>query len=149
LRFLRKGERGFDSYLLDVERRVSQDRFRLEKGVRSILEEVRKRGDKALLRYTRVFDGVKLEIDQLQVEPNEIARAYTKVPKEFVKTLRKAAQRIKRFHQFSIKKASTELVEKGIRLRQIAMPLEKVGVYVPGGKASYPSTVLIDRKSVV
>ncbi len=143
MRFFRSGERGFELYLSEVERRVAQDRFRLERGVRSILEEVRKRGDKALLHYTRVFDGVKLEIDRLQVDPEEITRAYTNVPKDFLKTLKKAAYRIERFHQFSIKKASTELIEKGIRLRQIAMPLEKVGVYVPGGKASYPSTVLM------
>jgi histidinol dehydrogenase len=143
LRFFRRGERGFELYLSEVERRASQDRFRLERGVRSILEEVRKRGDKALLHYTRVFDGVKLEIDRLQVDPEEITRAYTNVPKDFLKTLKKAAYRIERFHQFSIKKASTELIEKGILLRQVAMPLEKVGVYVPGGKASYPSTVLM------
>jgi histidinol dehydrogenase len=143
LRFLRTGEREFDLYLSELERRVAQDRFHLERGVRSILEEVRKRGDKALLRYTRVFDGVELEIDQLQVEPKEVTRAYTKVPKEFLKTLKKAAHRIERFHRLSVKKASVELIEKGIRLRQVAMPLEKVGVYVPGGKASYPSTVLM------
>ncbi len=143
MRFLRRGERGFDLYLSEVERRVAQDRVRLERGVRSILEEVRKRGDKALLQYTRVFDGVELEIDQLQVEPREIAEAYTKVPKEFLATLKKAAQRIQRFHQLSVKRASIKLIEKGIRLRQVALPLEKVGIYVPGGKASYPSTVLM------
>ena len=143
MRFLRSGERGFDLYLSEVERRVAQDRVRLERGVRSILEEVRKRGDKALLQYTRVFDGVELEIDQLQVEPREIAGAYTKVPKEFLATLKKAAQRIQRFHQLSVKRASIKVIEKGIRLRQVALPLEKVGIYVPGGKASYPSTVLM------
>ena len=143
MRFLRKGERGFDAYLSELERRVAEDRFRLERGVRSILEDVRKRGDRAVLHYTRVFDGVKLKSDQLEVKGSEIARAYKNVPREFVKTLRKAARRIERFHQFSIKRASTELVEKGIRLRQIAMPMERVGVYVPGGKASYPSTVLM------
>ncbi len=143
MRFLRKGERGFDAYLSGVERRIAQDRFRLEREVRSILEDVRKRGDRALLHYTWVFDGVKLEVEQLEVRRSEIARAYGKVPREFVRTLRRAAERIEKFHQFSIKEASTELVEKGIRLRQIAVPLERVGVYVPGGKASYPSTVLM------
>ena len=143
MRFLRIGERAFDQYLLEVERRVAQDQFRLERGVRSILEEVRKRGDKALLQYTRLFDGVEIQINQLQLEPKEMAQAYTKVSREFLSTLKKAACRIQRFHQLSMKESTTELVERGIRLRQIALPLEKVGVYIPGGKASYPSTVLM------
>ncbi|OGP89750.1 MAG: histidinol dehydrogenase [Deltaproteobacteria bacterium RBG_16_48_10] len=137
------GEKGFDPYLSEVERRVVRDQFRLERGVRSILEEVRKRGDKALLQYTRVFDGIELPIGKLQLKPEEITQAYTKIPKEFLSTLKKAARRIQRFHQLSIKKSLTELIEKGIRLRQVTRPLERVGVYVPGGKASYPSTVLM------
>ena len=131
LRFFRTGERGFDRYLSEVEGRAAQDRFRLERGVRSILEEVRKRGDKALLHYTRVFDGVELEIDQLQVEPKEIAEAYTNVPKDFLSTLKKAAQRIQRFHQLSVKKASIELIEKGIRLRQVACLWKRWGSMFP------------------
>src|SRR4030042_190547 len=144
LRFLRIGERGFDLYLSQVEGRIAQGGFRLEKGVRSILEDVRKRGDRAILHYTRVFDGVELQIDQLQLERKTITQAYSKVPKEFLDTLKKAAHRINRFHQLSGKKFSEEWVEKGIRIRQVIRPLERVGVYVPGGKASYPSTVLMN-----
>ena len=143
MRFLRIGERGFDLYLSQVEGRIAQGGFRLEKGVRSILEDVRKRGDKAILHYTRVFDGVELQIDQLQLEPKAIRQAYPKVPKEFLDTLKKAAHRISRFHQLSGKKSLEEWVEKGIRIRQVIRPLERVGIYVPGGKASYPSTVLM------
>ena len=84
MRFLRKGERGFDAYLSGLDRRVAEDRFRLEKGVRSILEDVRKRGDKAVLHYTRVFDGVTLKSDQLEVRRSEITRAYKNVPQDFV-----------------------------------------------------------------
>ena len=101
MRFLRTGEKGFDPYLSEVEGRVTQDGFHLEREVRSILEEVRKRGDKALLHYTRMFDGVKLQIDQLQLEPREIKQAYRKVPRELLGTLKKAAHRIRRFHQLS------------------------------------------------
>ena len=143
MRFLRIGERGFNLYLSQVEGRIAQGGFRLEKGVRSILKDVRKRGDRAILHYTRVFDGVELQIDQLQLERKTITQAYSKVPKEFLDTLKKAAHRINRFHQLSGKKSLEEWVEKGIKIRQVIRPLERVGVYVPGGKASYPSTVLM------
>ena len=143
MRFLRTGEKGFDPYLSEVEGRVAQEGFHLERGVRSILEDVRKRGDNALLDHTRIFDGVELQIDQLQIRPGEITLAYQNVPRALLGTLKKAAHRIRRFHQLSGKRSSTEWVEKGIRLRQIFRPLERVGVYVPGGKATYPSTVLM------
>ncbi|RPJ05089.1 MAG: histidinol dehydrogenase, partial [Deltaproteobacteria bacterium] len=110
---------------------------------RSILEDVKRRGDKALLHHTRVFDGVDLQIGQLQLRPEEIKQAYQKVPRELLGTLKKAALRIRRFHQLSSGRPSRQLAEKGIRLRQVIRPLERVGIYVPGGKASYPSTVLM------
>jgi histidinol dehydrogenase len=143
LRLLRTGEKGFDQYLSEVEGRVAQEGFHLERGVRSILEDVRKRGDKALLDHTRIFDGVELQIDQLQIKPGDVKLAYQDIPRALLGTLKKAAHRIRRFHQLSGKRSSAEWVEKGIRLRQIFRPLEKVGVYVPGGKATYPSTVLM------
>ena len=143
MKFLRTGEKGFDRYLSEVERRATLDGFSIERGVRAILENVRRRGDKALLRYTRVFDGLDLRIDQLQLNPNEIREAYRKAPKELLGTLKKAAHRIRKFHQLSGGKSVKVLSEKGIRLQQVIRPLERVGIYVPGGKASYPSTVLM------
>ena len=143
MRFLRTGEKGFGSYLSEVEERIDRDGYPLEREVRSILEGVRKGGDKALLHYTRKFDGLHLQIDRLQVEPGEIKEAYRKIPPELLGTLKKAMRRIRRFHQLSGRTSSKGLSEKGITLRQIIRPLERVGVYVPGGKASYPSTVLM------
>jgi histidinol dehydrogenase len=143
LRFLRTGEKEFDRYLSEVEGRITRDGFSFERGVRSILEDVRKRGDRALLHHTRVFDGVSLQSDRLQLKPEEIRQAYREVPEELLATLKKAGRRIRRFHRLSHEKASKELIDKGIRLRQIIRPLERVGIYVPGGKASYPSTVLM------
>lgn len=119
-----------------------QDNLRLEKKVRSILEEVRQRRDQALLHYTHVFDGIRLPISQIQVGRKEVEEAYRKIPRDFLKTLEKAARRIHRFHQLFKKNSFTKL-EKGIRLEQVVRPLARVGVYVPGGKASYPSTVLM------
>jgi histidinol dehydrogenase len=143
LRILRTGEKGFDQYLSEVEGRVTQDSLRLEKEVRSILKDVRQRGDKALIHYTELFDGAQIPVQKLRVKRREVEEAYTKVPHEFISTLKKAALRIFKFHQLSKKRATTRLVEKGIWLGQMIQPIERVGIYVPGGKASYPSTVLM------
>ena len=145
MRILRAGEKRFDRYLSEVEGRGAQDIFRFEKEVRSILEDVRKRGDKAVVHYTQVFDDLRIPIDQLQVKKSEVKEAYRKVPREFLETLQQAARRIQKFHQLLSKRLllSWKGEEKGIRLEQVMRPLERVGIYVPGGKASYPSTVLM------
>ena len=145
MRVFRAGEKGFDRYLSEVEGRVVQDSLRLEKKVRSILKDVRNRGDEALVHYTQAFDGVEIPIHQLQVKRSEVREAYRKVPRDFLGTLKKATRRIRKFHQLLSKRLilSLKREEKGIRLEQVMRPLERVGIYVPGGKASYPSTVLM------
>ena len=145
MKILRAGERGFDRYLSEVEGRVTQDVLRLEREVHSILKDVRKRGDKALVHYTQVFDGLRIPIHQLQVKRSEVKKAYRKIPRDFLETLKQATHRIRKFHQLLSKRwvLSLKEEEKGIRLEQVIKPLERVGIYVPGGKASYPSTVLM------
>ena len=145
MRVFRAGEKGFDRYLSEVEGRVVQDSLRLEKKVRFILKDVRNRGDEALVHYTQAFDGVRIPIHQLQVKRSEVREAYRKVPRDFLGTLKKATRRIRKFHQLLNIKLITSLKkeEKGIRLGQAMRSLERVGIYVPGGKASYPSTVLM------
>jgi len=145
VRILRAGEKGFERYLSEVEGRGAQDIFRFEKEVRSILKDVRKRGDKALVHYTQVFDDLRIPIHQLQVKRSEVKEAHRKVPREFLETLKRAARRIQKFHRLLSKRLILSLKgeEKGIRLEQVMRPLERVGIYVPGGKASYPSTVLM------
>ncbi len=145
MRILRAGEKGFERYLSEVEGRGAQDIFRFEREVRSILKDVRKRGDKALVHYTQVFDDLRIPIHQLQVKRSEVKEAHRKVPREFLETLKQAARRIQKFHRLLSKRLILSLKgeEKGIRLEQVMRPLERVGIYVPGGKASYPSTVLM------
>jgi len=149
LRIFRIGEEGFDRYLSEVEGRVAQDGPHLEREVRSILKNVREKGDEALVHYTQLFDGVRIPLQKLRVKRGEVEAAYRKVPQEFLRTLKKAAHRIRRFHRSVSKRLSTPYVlqtakvEKGIRLGQMIRPIERVGIYVPGGKASYPSTVLM------
>ncbi len=149
MRILRAGEEGFKKYLSEVERRVAQDGHRLEKTVGSILKDVREGGDEALVRLTERFDGARISVQNLRVKKREIGEAYKKVPQDFLGTLRKAAHRIQRFHRSVAGRFSaphvprTSKLEKGIRLEQLVRPMERVGLYVPGGKASYPSTVLM------
>ena len=145
MKVLRVGEKGFDRYLSEVEGRVAQNDLHLNREVRSILKDVRHRGDEAVVHYTQIFDGLRIPIHQLQVKRSEVKEAYKKVPRDFLRTLKKATRRIRKFHQHLSKRWMTSLKEegKGIRLGQATRPLERVGIYVPGGKASYPSTVLM------
>jgi len=143
MKILRAGEKSFEQYLSEVEGRGAQGGLRLEREVRSILEDVRQRGDKALVHYTEIFDGVRIPVQRLRVKRREVEEAYKRVPQEFIRTLKKAALRIFKFSQLSKKRSTIHLVEKGIWLGQMIRPIERVGIYVPGGKASYPSTVLM------
>jgi histidinol dehydrogenase len=145
VRILREGEEAFDRYLSQVEGRRGQEGLHHEGEVRSILRDVSQRGDEALIYYTWLLDGVRLSIGQLRVKREEVKLAYRKVPRDFLATLEKAASRIRRFHRLLSTKSTLVRVgsERGIWLGQMIRPLERVGIYVPGGKASYPSTVLM------
>lgn len=125
-----------------MDQREIQGDPRLERQVQSILNDVRKRGDEALIHYTQVFDGIRVPIDKLQVSQAEIKRAYQRIPKGFLRTLKRAVGRIRRFHQLATPKSISAL-GKDIQIGQEIRPLERIGIYVPGGKASYPSTVLM------
>jgi histidinol dehydrogenase len=107
--------------------------------VRRIVREVRDKGDKALFDYTRKLDGV--ELDSLEVSKREIEGASKKVDKELISALELAAKRIHDFH-FACK-YRIGIVSIDEHLRQHIHPLDKVGLYVPGGTAAYPSTVLM------
>ena len=110
-----------------------------EQAVRQIIGEVRKRGDAALLELTLKIDGIKL--GSLEVDKSEIASAYREVDEELVSALKLAAERIYAFHKAQKDNIWHEVSEKG--LSQLIRPLQRVGVYVPGGTAAYPSTVLM------
>ena len=145
MKILRAEEKEFERYLSEVEGRADRDSLRIEKEVRPILADVRKRGDEALLHYSWAFDGVRIPIRRLQVKKSEVKEAYGKIPRDFLGTLKKAARRIRRFHQFQARRLTLSVRGAGteIHLEQRRRPLERVGIYVPGGKASYPSTVLM------
>lgn len=108
---------------------------------RKILDDVRRHGDKAVLRYTGLFDKVKGKKIKISVE--EIERTAQKTDGDIVKALDHSARRIRRFHEKQ-KEKSWSFTYEGATLGQLIRPIERVGVYVPGGKAAYPSTVLMN-----
>lgn len=110
-----------------------------DEAVARIIADVRSRGDAALLDYTRRIDGVTL--DSLSVSQAEIEDAYGRTDSELVGALELAAEQVRSFHQAQLRHCLDEFSEAG--LGQIVRPLDRVGVYVPGGTASYPSTVLM------
>lgn len=128
---------------LNLIRRVERDTSRVEETVKEIIEDVRLRGDDALLEYTERFSGVRLRSGGLRVRSGEIKKALKKVSKRDLGILRLAASRIEAFHRHQIPQ-SWFTTEDGITLGQRVTPLERVGIYVPGGKAVYPSTVLMN-----
>lgn len=110
--------------------------------VQQILQKVKKDGDNALLYYTKKFD--KASLSAVAVSPRELSTALKNADPRFVRILRAAAANITRFHKAQRRKEFLLSAPRGSRLRQIYRPIEKVGVYVPGGKAAYPSTVLMN-----
>ncbi|MHA6482102.1 histidinol dehydrogenase [Paenibacillus sp. strain BS8-2] len=109
-----------------------------------IVEDVKVEGDAALLRYTEQFDGVKLSADKLRVTREEIEAAYSEVDEAFLTAIREAAVNIRKFHEKQMRNSWMDLQPDGTMLGQIMRPLKRVGVYVPGGKAAYPSSVLMN-----
>lgn len=109
-----------------------------EQSVVRIIDDVRREGDTAVSRYAKLLDGA--ELTEFRIEPKELAEARSKVSAELVDALELAAQRIRDFHQATLPRNWVDL-EQG--LGELVRPLERVGLYVPGGTAAYPSTVLM------
>ena len=110
--------------------------------VSGILADVKARGDAALLEYCRKFD--KAELTSLAVTARELEEAVSAVEPKFLEVLEKAARNIRAFHEKQLRQGFETVSPDGIITGQKITPIEKVGVYVPGGTASYPSTVLMD-----
>ncbi|MBR7179521.1 MAG: histidinol dehydrogenase [Oscillospiraceae bacterium] len=115
---------------------------KVEAPVAAILADVKSRGDAAVLEYTARFDGCAL--DSLKVTDAEIEEAFNKVEPEFLEVLHKAAANIRNFHSAQVRQSLVLTPSNGVVLGQRITPIERVGLYVPGGTAAYPSTVLMD-----
>jgi len=112
--------------------------------VKEVVERVRKEGDPAVLEYTEKFDRVTLPLKDLKVSSEELRDAFTRVEAKKVDALRLAARNIRAFHEKRKISSWVNQEADGVILGQLARPIRSVGVYVPGGKACYPSSVLMN-----
>ena len=127
--------------LLDTRRGTETD---VDDAVRAILAEVREKGDEAVIAYTREFDGFELSSETMAVEAKEIEAARKAVDPDVIESLELAAGRIADFHRRQVPEGVDYTDEAGLRLASRWRPLAAVGLYVPGGTAAYPSTVLMN-----
>ena len=110
--------------------------------VKAILEDVKQNGDNALKKYAKMFDNA--EIENLEVTQEEIDEAYKNIDERFKETLKLAYNNIEKFHKKQLRNSYITNEEDGIVMGQIINPIEKVGVYIPGGTAVYPSSLLMN-----
>ena len=120
----------------------TQDAFNVEDIVSEIISNVKTQKDAALLAYTEKFD--KVALDSLQVSEQEITEAFNQSDPEFIRVMRDAAANIRDYHKNQVRQGFEIKKNGGIVLGQKITPLAKVGIYVPGGTAAYPSTVLMN-----
>ncbi|MFD2369327.1 histidinol dehydrogenase [Brevibacillus sp. GCM10020057] len=126
----------------DGKRSVGSGTKEQQEAVKAILADVQERGDEALRDYTERFDGVRLE--QFLVSEEEFAEASAQVSPEVTAALAEAAENIRDFHQRQVRQSWFTTKESGTLLGQIVRPLKRAGLYVPGGTAAYPSSVLMN-----
>ena len=142
IKVLSSSDKAFKTALKKIAGRASASGGRVEANVRTILAAVQRGGDNAVMRYTKKFDRASLKPAQFRVSPQQIKEAYYHIRKEEGDALRYAAQRIMAFHERQRGK-TWMYQDNGATLGQMVVPMDAVGLYVPGGKAAYPSTVLM------
>jgi len=144
MRVLATTDRAYKAAVHKIVTRSNLGGGKVEAAVKTILKAVERGGDGAVSRYTRMYDKVSLQPAQFRVSPDQIKEAYYKIRKEEGDALRYAAHRITAFHEKEKPRAQTWMWQDGtITLGQSILPLGVVGLYVPGGKAVYPSSVLM------
>ncbi len=127
---------------LSLKRSVESGTLEQREAVQQIIASVRERGDVAIREYTQAFDAVSLQ--QMRVSQQEIIDAMTEVDSEMIEVIKEAAQNIESFHQKQLRNSWMSTHESGTILGQKMTALDSVGVYVPGGTAAYPSSVLMN-----
>lgn len=119
----------------------------VEQAAKAILEDVRQNGDEAVRRLTKEFDGA--DLDDFRVTEAEIDEAVAEVGEAFMAVLQEAKENIEMYHREQVRKSWIKEFRPGVRLGEKYEPIQRVGVYVPGGRAAYPSTVLMDTVPAV
>ena len=143
MKFCKFSEPDYANVVDDLVNRSNKDLFTKDEMVREILNDVKKKGDEAVLQLTHKYDRHSLPLEQIRVTSDEIKTAYKELNEEELNALREAAKRIRLFHERQ-KQNSWTYEDEGITLGQMVRPIELAGIYVPGGKASYPSSVLMN-----
>jgi histidinol dehydrogenase len=142
LTIAREGDANFSETLRKLSRRGETDLDRVEPAVREILAAVRSEGDAAVRRYVERFEGRK--VGPLLIEDYGGAEALASLPPDLARALRTATARIREYHEKQAEQLRTfEYVKDGVTLASRVTPLERLGIYAPGGKACYPSSVLM------
>ncbi|MEE1314296.1 MAG: histidinol dehydrogenase [Faecalimonas sp.] len=144
MRIQRLNEATKKNLLEDLLKRSPNQYTEYEERVAAILEEVKVKKDAAVFAFTQKFDGVELCAENIEVTEAEIAEAYTLVDPSLVEIIRKAKENIRVYHEKQKRYSWFDSKPDGTMLGQKVTPLQRVGVYVPGGKAVYPSSVLMN-----
>lgn len=141
---LRLNQSSIENILDNLLKRSPNQYSSYQKTVDHILGEVREKGDEALFTFTKEFDKADISAANIRVTEDEIKEAYASVDDSLIEVMKKSLANIREFHEKQLRNSWIETRENGVILGQRITPLESVGVYVPGGKAAYPSSVLMN-----
>ncbi len=141
---LNSAESDFESRLADLLATTAEPDASVTERVQQIVSDVRADGDTALLRYTNQFDRRTAAVSDLRVTASQLHASLSQVPADFIDGLKHAAERVRAYHEKQVSGSWRYTDDEGNELGQQITPLDRVGVYVPGGKAAYPSSVLMN-----
>lgn len=144
MRILKVNEDSIENILSDLLKRSPNNYDGYQETVDEIIANVKADGDQAVFDYTKRFDGAEITKENILVTEEEIKEAYDQVDDRLIEVIRKAIKNIREFHEKQVQNSWFETREDGVMLGQKVMPMESCGVYVPGGKAVYPSSVLMN-----
>lgn len=144
MRIVKVNQDSIDNILSDLLKRSPNHYDGFQEKVDGIIANVKENGDQAVFDYTRQFDGADIHADNILVTEEEIKEAYEQVDDKLIEVIRKAIKNIRDFHEKQLQNSWFETREDGVMLGQKVTPMESCGVYVPGGKAVYPSSVLMN-----
>lgn len=144
MRILISGQKSFAQYLKRLTGKRIAEEKKVERQTKMILKQIKERGDQALIKFTRFFDQWPATKENVLVSRQELRDALKSLKGEEVRSLELAAERIARFHSLQKKETWFYAEDNGNILGELFCPLERIGIYVPGGKAAYPSSVLMN-----
>ncbi len=144
MRIIKLTEESKENILENLLKRSPNQYEEYQSTVNDVLARVKEQGDEAVFSYTRQFDKADITADNLYVSDEEIKEAYSLVDDKLIDTMKKSIANIRSFHEKQLRNSWFETGEDGVILGQRITPLDSVGVYVPGGKAAYPSSVLMN-----